>query len=98
LNLHIEFTEAAALDAEEARDWYETHRQGLGERFASVLKRVAEQISQFPEAAPEVRNGVRRIVLPVFNYLVYYRVEPERALIIGIRHPSRSDREFLDWI
>jgi toxin ParE1/3/4 len=98
LKFPVVFTETAVLDVEEARDWYESRRPGLGDRFASVLIRLGHQLSQFPEASPELRKGVRRVVLPVFKYLVYYRVEPERVLIIGIRHPSRADTEFLDWM
>jgi plasmid stabilization system protein ParE len=43
---------AAAADVEEAYDWYEAQREGLGDEFLAAVQAALESILNHPEAAP----------------------------------------------
>jgi plasmid stabilization system protein ParE len=94
VSLPVHYRESALLDAEEARNWYESRQPGLGERFVDKLTQAANLISEFPYAAPEVHKGIRKALVSVFWYRVYYVVEPEKAVILALYHPSRAAPDF----
>lgn len=88
--MRVEFRNAALLDAEQAFDWLESEQPGLGVRFADLLNLTLDRISAWPESAPELYSGVRCVLVPRFRHRVFYRVEPDRAVILAVRHPSRE--------
>jgi plasmid stabilization system protein ParE len=54
------------------------------------VNEVVEHISHQPLGAPEIYRGVRRAVTKQFRHLVFYRVEAERLVIIGVRHEREN--------
>lgn len=83
---------AAERDLLEAQRWYEAQRVGLGGEFRAAIDGVLQQIGEWPLGFPVVHRGVRRAVARRFPYLVYYKVERERALVIAALHSSRDPR------
>jgi plasmid stabilization system protein ParE len=81
---------AARFDVLESKKWYEAKEVGLGLRFAFRINEVVERISHQPLGAPEIYRGVRRVVTKQFRHLVFYRVEAERLVIIGVRHEREN--------
>jgi toxin ParE1/3/4 len=59
-------TPDAEADLAEARAWYESKREGLGEEFVLCVDAGLEHIRRVPEAATEVQPGVRRVVVRRF--------------------------------
>lgn len=49
----------------------------------------------FPERCPEVRPGVRQLVLRQFPYLVLYVVEPTDVVVVAVVASTR-DPGFID--
>ncbi len=92
--MRVEYRASALADAEAAVDWLNEQRTGLGDRFATQLTSVLRKVSQFPRMHPVVRNGIRRAVMPVFKYGVYYLVEAERIVVLAVRHSSRDEPDF----
>jgi toxin ParE1/3/4 len=82
------------LDVAEAEllaeiSYLENARQGLGRRFHDEVRRAESFIAEFPEAAEEIRPGIRKRPLRLFRHALIYSVEPEDLLIIAVAHPSR---------
>ncbi|MCA8912729.1 MAG: type II toxin-antitoxin system RelE/ParE family toxin [Planctomycetes bacterium] len=88
--MRVVFRGAALLDAEQAFDWLENEQPGLGTRFTDLLDVAVDRIRLWPESAPEVYPGVRCVLVATFRHRVFYRVEPDRAVILAVRHPSRD--------
>lgn len=82
----------AKADALEAFEWYESHREGLGEEFRDAVGVTLSRLLARPESYAPGYRGLRRAVVRRFPYGVYFRVTGDVVLVIGIihlkRHPS----------
>ena len=88
----VDLLEAASDEMEEAADYYEGCRDGLGGRFLLEVRRAFTFIEETPQGGspvlhPKVPEGVRRVLLDSFPYAVVY-VEPE-LVIVAIAHLRR---------
>jgi hypothetical protein len=64
---------------DDAADWYEQRRAGLGAAFAAAVQRVLDQIAAQPDFFPQVYQDVREALVSGFPYCVYYREEPSQV-------------------
>lgn len=55
---------AAAADIEDAYQWYESQRPGLGEEFLVALRLTRDRVPEHPEAFPVLHRGTRRALIP----------------------------------
>lgn len=78
----------------EARDWYESHRPGLGSRFWAAAEDAISAIAERPLAYPRVHGETRRKILERFPYAVFYRVVQEEVVILGVVHGRRHPRSW----
>ena len=60
-------------------------------RLGRELIEVADSLMEFPERGRDAGDGKREMVT-VWPYILRYRVEGERVIILRIRHGAR-DRE-----
>lgn len=81
----------ARLDVEEAAEWYEGRRDGLGLLFLEELDYVLKRIAASPFEFPQIDPGVRRALLKRFPYSVYSSASEERVEIC--RDCRRSSSE-----
>lgn len=58
----------------------------MGER----LIEAADSLAQFPERGRDAGNG-RRELVTVWPYILRYRVEAERVVILRVRHGARGE-------
>jgi plasmid stabilization system protein ParE len=87
--LPVVFRLQAEDEALEVRQWYESRRTGLGQKFGQA------RIATSPLAFPRVHGETRRSVLSRFPYAVYFRVADEAIVVLAIhgrQHPSRWQR------
>lgn len=81
---------AAAADVEEAWQWYEAQREGLGDEFLQVVQEAIESIGTFPESAPVVQRDIRRQLLKRFPYGLFYRLIHDQVVVVACFHAKRS--------
>jgi plasmid stabilization system protein ParE len=86
----------ALRDMEAARDWYDNHREGLGDEFLGALKARIELVLQFPGAFSRARKGYRVASLDSFPYAVVYRYDDDEFRIAGVIHTSRGPNVWRD--
>ena len=93
MSFRVEFQKDALIEADEASDFLDSRRAGLGDEFLDELERGLALIAEFHRSAQrveEVRESeTRRLVLPRFSYIVVYAVETERLFVIAVAHTSR---------
>jgi plasmid stabilization system protein ParE len=79
----------------EAIAWYERQRKGLGKRFRLAVREALQQIRSIPESQPVVyQPDVRRALVDVFPYIVYYRVLVDGIRVVSIFHTSRDPKSW----
>jgi len=72
MSLPIILRPQARREFDEAADWYEQRRAGLGARFIAAVGRVFDQAAANPQRYPEVFGAVREGVVQRFPYCVYF--------------------------
>jgi hypothetical protein len=77
MNRRIAFRSAARAEFDEASDWYERQRVGLGAEFIAAVQETLDRISAAPEAHSPVFNDTRRALVRRFPYSVLYRAEAD---------------------
>ena len=82
----------ARIDFDEAFDWYEQQRAGLGVRFAERVQWVFESISAMPELHAPIFGDVRRALVRTFPYSVFYRIRGGRVVVLAVFHNKRDPK------
>jgi toxin ParE1/3/4 len=80
----------AEEEFDEAFDWYDARRAGLGPEFAEEVQRAFDGISINPLTHPAVFADIRKRVVRRFPYCVYYRPHTDRVEVIAVFHTSRD--------
>jgi len=80
-----------------AFEWYEEKQHGLGDRFAAAVMHKLSLIEQDPLRYPKRVKNYREAVVPVFPYLVVYRIHTRRKIVavVSIFHSRRAPRRKL---
>jgi len=76
----------------EAEEWYDEQRPGLGRQFRATLTGHLDTIVAAPLAYAVEYREVRSAPMQRFPYVVYYRVESDRIVVIAVLHGRRDPR------
>ncbi len=84
----------AELELEEAEDWYEEQRPGLGDDLAAEVDRALEIPRETPETWPRWPGSppvpcLRRFLLTRFPYALAYVAERDRVVVLAVAHGKR---------
>jgi toxin ParE2 len=74
----------------EAVRYYDSQVPTLGAAFLREVRRAAEAIADYPEAAAIVRGRTRRRLLRRFPYGLLYRIDPQEIVVVAIMHLRRE--------
>jgi plasmid stabilization system protein ParE len=84
------FHPVARRELEEAIDYYNAERQGLGSEFREEVQCVLALLTRFPRLGQPVLGSVRRMMLSRFPYCIYYRLlAPDILRILAVAHNRR---------
>src|SRR5437870_1552004 len=72
--------------------WYEQRRSGLGEEFIFTLTKQLVRIQANPESYAVLHRQVRGSPMRRFPYVVYYRIEADRIMVVAVQHGGRRPR------
>lgn len=70
--------------------WYEEKLNGLGDDFLQVFYSSIEIIKENPLQYPKIYKNFHRYLLQKFPYVLYYLIEDELVIIMGLFHHSRD--------
>lgn len=85
----VRYDPAAELELLSQIQYLESRRAGLGRRLFSEVKESEALIAQFPESSVEIGPGVRKRVLPNFQYSLFYCLDAQGATILAVAHHGR---------
>lgn len=84
--------QAAKSEFDEAYDWYEQKKPGLGDEFAACIREVLERITVMPLIHGIVHRDIRKAVVKQFPYCVYYRARKDAVVVVSVFHTRRNPR------
>jgi toxin ParE1/3/4 len=90
MTLPIVFRRAARVEFDDAADWYEQRRAGLGTAFTAAVQQVLDRLAAQPAFYPQVYGDVREALVCGFPYCVYYREEPGQIVVLSVFHTARN--------
>jgi plasmid stabilization system protein ParE len=90
VSLPIVLRDEARAEFDEAFDYYEAQKAGLGVDFADRVQEVFDRIAANPHLHAVVFADVRKAVVARFPYCVFYRAEPTRVQVIAVFHTRRD--------
>jgi plasmid stabilization system protein ParE len=88
--------EEAERDIEEARDWYEHKRPGLGDDFLNAVAAGMRRLEADPEIERIYYRRFRRIILTRFPYKIFYQTIGSRVVIFRVLHAKRDHRRQIE--
>jgi plasmid stabilization system protein ParE len=93
----LEFKDRVRQDLDDAFNWYEDQREGLGTAFQEYVYDAFDHLAQAPFIYAPYRTRYRKMPLRRFPYSVIYQVmEAEQTVIvIAVLHQKRQDADLL---
>ena len=85
-------TPFAYNDEQEAYEWYEAQRTGLGEELLKELETAYQKIANNPEhyGFIDERKQLRDYLIHRFPYLIVYRSKTDVIEIIAVHHAKKN--------
>ncbi|MBU4270394.1 MAG: type II toxin-antitoxin system RelE/ParE family toxin [Planctomycetes bacterium] len=80
----------AEADLNEIYWWYERRREGLGADFLLCFEEALEKTRRHHDLYPLVHKTARRAWMRRFPYGLFYTVEEETVIVIGVFHARRD--------
>jgi toxin ParE1/3/4 len=90
VSLPVVLRDEAQAEFDEAFDYYEGQRAGLGVDFADRVQQVFDRISVNPQMHVVVFADIRKAVVTRFPYCVFYRSDAVRVEVIAVFHSKRD--------
>jgi plasmid stabilization system protein ParE len=84
----------ARAEIQEAHDWYERQRAGLGAEFLAEARATLASVEATPRLYPIIRRDVRRALLRRFPYSILYVADPDATVVLACFHASRDPRRW----
>lgn len=101
MTVEVRFLDEAVSEAQDAAQWYQDRRRGLGLAFLAALDGAVSSMQRWPRAAPLVEDiseeiEIRRAAVPRFPYYVAYLVTDEAIIVLAVAHNRRRPRYWSD--
>ena len=88
--MQIELLEAAQSELDQAIEFYNTERFGLGDEFLTEILGALERIAEHPEAWHGYSKRTRRCQTRRFPYGIVYRISAKVILVVAVAHLHRK--------
>lgn len=90
MTFSIRIRPEAEKDLQEAFDYYQTCRVGLGHEFMMCVEVALKSIQRNPAQHPIIYKHIYRNFVQRFPFGVYYLVKQDLVLVIAVLHVRRD--------
>lgn len=90
MNLPVVLRDEAQAEFDEAFDWYNAKRAGLGVEFVIEVQKVFDRIAANPLVHAVIFADIRKGVVRRFPFNIFYRPHSDRVEVIAVFHTSRD--------
>lgn len=93
--MKLRLTPRAESELVEIASYLVVRNPQAARRVEDALRDAFELIAAYPHVGNELRDGVRRLALPRYPYLIFYGVnEADRAVdVFAVRHAARQSED-----
>jgi toxin ParE1/3/4 len=84
------FTSETHADIDEAYQWYNKRRVGLGDEFLLEVADTIQRITSRPELCPLVDDSYRQALVKRFPYSIVYEYDRDYVTIYAVAHTARD--------
>ena len=88
----LEIQQEAVIDIQEAFEWYEIQKAGLGFEFIEEVENALANISEHPKFYTAINRFFRRIKIKRFPYLIIYEIENDLVIINSVPHARKKPK------
>ena len=92
MTLSVEFVLEAEADLYAAEQWYGGPSAPAARAFLRALHARLADIQRFPQSYQLIYRTLRRAPLRRYPYVIIYRIERERIVVVSIFHVRRDQR------
>jgi plasmid stabilization system protein ParE len=85
----VDFHPEATDEASAAAAWYAEQSSRAADAFMRELDDAVLAVSESAEAWPQYLHATRRFLLRRFPFMLIYRVDADRALVVAVAHAHR---------
>jgi len=87
--MRIKFLEPAYREYNEAIEFYNLQKSGLGDKFIEEIDRTISIIQNYPNSFPAYTGHTRKAVVNTFPYNIIYLIYKNEIIIFAIAHQHR---------
>jgi plasmid stabilization system protein ParE len=87
--MHARFLKSAQLEVDEAVEYFDGQRDGLGDRFEEDLRITVKALLARPLTGSRLTERVRKFRMRTFRYNVIYVLDDDVAVIVAVAHHRR---------
>ena len=87
--MQVVWTKAALRGVWRAYEYIYEFNPGAAQRMADALLAAGDSLVNFPHRGRPVRGTAMRELVFVTPYIIRYRVERDRVVILRVRHSAR---------
>jgi len=80
----------AEADINDAYQWYESQRKGLGESFLLCIEEALSRVSRTPLIYAIVYKNIRRVLIHRFPFGVFYIEGEKHITVLAVLHARRN--------
>lgn len=93
--MNVRYNPAARREVEEAAEWYESQKGGLGDEFLSEYDVAIQVLTGAPRVfrvipVPGSHREIRRCLVDRFPYQIIYEIVAEEIVILAVAHIRRK--------
>jgi toxin ParE1/3/4 len=90
VNWQVSIRPDADLDLREDYEWYEAHREGMGDEFLTAAAESFSRLEEAPLQFPLYFAQYRRVLMRRFPYKVFFRIEGDAVIVLRVLHAARE--------
>lgn len=96
MNYTLAFHQEALDELQDAYDWYELQRNGLGLEFMDAIDELVQRFLIKPKSFPKAYKQRRKALPAKFPYLVIFELHGDVILVVAVIHASQNPKRWQD--
>jgi len=96
--MKVTYLDAANAEFQEAIDYYNEQRGGLGFEFSDEVKEAVARLRNYPQAWTPLSKRTRRCQVHRFPYSIIYQPRIDAIIIVAIQHHRRKPESWRNRI
>jgi hypothetical protein len=94
--MRARFIKTAEREVDEAVAYFDTQRDGLGDRFEQDLQNTVAFVTTRPLSGKVISERVRKFGLRTFRYNIIYMIDADEIIIVAVAHHRRRPGYWLN--